>query len=329
VLLLLVLSASGGIVSAQQYLSIVCTGDTGTAFHVEGTEGSTFEWNVEGGSIVRNYGDSVIVDWGSVPGEYMISVTETSRFGCPALPVSGVVLVSAPEINLGEDTYICEGESFELSPEGTFYSYLWNNGSGSSVYQTSEEGWISVEVTDVHGCPARDSLYLEVRTLPYVYLGMDTALCGSQSLVLSGGTDASTYEWSTGETSQELIVYQGFQVISVEVEDNYGCRNRDTITIRDCDPYVFLNDIPTAITPNGDGVNDTWRIEKLEAYPDVEIEIFDRWGRMVFRSDRGYSQPWDGNDMSGKPLPMDSYHFVIKLNFGNDDRVIGIVTIIK
>lgn len=329
IVLLWLMFSSAGVLTAQQYMSIVCTGDTGVAYHVQGSEGSTFNWNVQGGTISRNFGDSVIVNWGLIPGEYTMTVQETSKYGCPAQPVSGTVLVSAPDLSLGDDTYICSGETFEISPEGTFYSYLWSDGSALPVYSTSTEGWISCEVTDVYGCPAVDSIYLTVRDLPYVELGRDTSLCGSQSMVLSGGPDASSFLWSTGELSPEITVFQGFQVVSVLVTDVYGCQNSDTVTIRDCDPNVFFRDIPTAITPNGDGKNDTWRIEKLEAYPDAEIDIYDRWGRLVFRSDPGYSQPWDGTDMSGKELPMDSYHFVIRLNFGNDDRIIGIVTIVK
>ena len=94
-------------------------------------------------------------------------------------------------------------------------------------------------------------------------------------------------------------------------------------------PALFFKDIPTAITPNGDGRNDEWILEKLEAYPDVVVDIYDRWGNLVFRSEPGYPDPWDGRNMRGDLLPMDSYHFVILLNFGDDDRIIGAVTVIR
>jgi gliding motility-associated-like protein len=96
--------------------------------------------------------------------------------------------------------------------------------------------------------------------------------------------------------------------------------------------------IPTAFSPNGDGENEVWIIGREESvgapaaeiislYPDATVEIFDRWGRMVFRSDNGYSQPWDGT-FNGKPLPMDSYHYVINLNNGTR-TITGNVTIVK
>jgi hypothetical protein len=49
----------------------------------------------------------------------------------------------------------------------------------------------------------------------------------------------------------------------------------------------------------------------------------------MWKSEPGYSVPWDGRDMNGNEVPMDSYHFVIKLNVGSEDRITGIVTVIK
>jgi gliding motility-associated-like protein len=210
-----------------------------------------------------------------------------------------------------------------------YYSYEWHDGSSSTRYTTTQEGMISVRVSDSLGCYAEDEMYLEVKPLPEVYLGRDTSLCGDQMLYLSGGSDASLFEWSTGERSYEIAAYQGRQDIWVVVEDDFGCTNSDTILIYDCDPSVYFSDIPTAITPNGDGHNDTWRLEKLEAYPDAVIEIFDRWGRMVYKSESGYTTPWDGRDMNGDLVPMDSYHFVILLNFEGSYQYVGAVTVIR
>jgi gliding motility-associated-like protein len=99
--------------------------------------------------------------------------------------------------------------------------------------------------------------------------------------------------------------------------------------VDECNAEYYFRDIPTAITPNGDGVNDLWNIEKLAAYTQAEVEIYDRWGTLVWKSEPGYSEPWDGKNKNGSEVPMDSYHFVIKLNFGSKDRISGIITVIK
>ena len=70
---------------------------------------------------------------------------------------------------------------------------------------------------------------------------------------------------------------------------------------------------PNTFTPNGDGINDVWVIDNIENYPLAKIEIFDRWGQLVFRT-IGYppSKRWEGRN-KGKPLPSATYYFVIDL----------------
>lgn len=317
-------------VLSQDYLAVVCAGDTGVAYYVEGWAGSTFNWTVNGGTISRNYGDSIIVDWGVVPGEYEMTVQEVSEHGCAGEIKRGTVLVSAPDLDLGGDAYICEGEMFTLEPEGDFYSYLWHNGSVYPTFATNQEGEISLTVTDSLGCAWTDELFLEVKSLPSVNLGKDRSLCGSESLVLDAGDDGIDFRWSTGDRSREITIYQGYQEIWVQVEDEFGCRNGDTLLIEECDVAEYFNDIPTAITPSDpDGVNDYWRIEKLEGYPQAVVDIYSRWGTLIWRSEPGYPTPWDGRDMRGREVPMDSYHYVIMLNYGDDERVYGTITVIR
>ena len=81
-------------------------------------------------------------------------------------------------------------------------------------------------------------------------------------------------------------------------------------------------------TPNDDGVHEVWEINNIELFPNVKIEVFDRWGRKVYTAENGYNNDWDGS-FNGKPLPMDNYFYVIDL-YGNGEVVInGNVTIVK
>ena len=67
-------------------------------------------------------------------------------------------------------------------------------------------------------------------------------------------------------------------------------------------------------------------LEILQLYPDIEITIYNRWGQLIWQSERGYPVPWDGSSR-GEELPIDSYHFVIELNNGLKP-IIGDVTIV-
>ncbi len=312
-----------------QYVNIVCAGDSGIVYKVSGTDGSTFNWKVEGGKIVSDWGDSIAIHWGEKAGEFKLRVQEISKHGCPAVPVTGTVLVSAPEIDLGSDLDICEGESIEIVADGNFYSYLWNNGSQFPSIIASTEGYKTVSVTDEYGCIRSDSVYLSVHQLPDVDLGPDTSLCGIEQLILDAGSDGVLFNWSTGENYREIVVYEGKQIIWVEVINEFNCVSYDTMNINACSPDDRFADMPTAFTPNGDGKNDTWRIPELEPFPEAVVEVFDRWGNLIFRSEPGYSNPWDGVANDGRTMPMDSYYFMIHLNDSSSDPFSGTVTIIK
>ncbi|MBX7051089.1 MAG: gliding motility-associated C-terminal domain-containing protein [Flavobacteriales bacterium] len=86
------------------------------------------------------------------------------------------------------------------------------------------------------------------------------------------------------------------------------CTLSDLISITVSDPVIIYN----TFTPNGDGINDSFRIKYIERFPNCQIEIFDRWGQSIFKS-VGYAQPWDGT-YKGREIPTGPYYYVIELN---------------
>ncbi|BAU53441.1 Serine/threonine-protein kinase PknD [Mucilaginibacter gotjawali] len=87
-------------------------------------------------------------------------------------------------------------------------------------------------------------------------------------------------------------------------------------------PVIIVN----TFTPNGDGVNDTWDIPSLAAYTGCTINIFNRYGILVYNS-VGYAKSWDGT-VEGKPLPSGTYYYVIDLKNGKKP-LSGPVTILR
>ncbi|MDP5074869.1 MAG: gliding motility-associated C-terminal domain-containing protein [Flavobacteriales bacterium] len=92
-----------------------------------------------------------------------------------------------------------------------------------------------------------------------------------------------------------------------------------------CSPVNCEITIPQAITPNGDGYNDSFVIEGIEYYPNNELVIFNRWGVEVFRAN-GYQNDWDGRSSSklnvgGEDLPTGTYYYLF------DPKVDGIKAI--
>lgn len=106
-----------------------------------------------------------------------------------------------------------------------------------------------------------------------------------------------------------------------------SCCETDAVTVVVTELVVPYN----TITPNNDGINDTWIILFIERYPNSKVSVYDRWGQRVYYK-IGYSNnnPWDGTNSGGK-LPAGAYYYVIELNSGkgkDGDTYTGNVNIV-
>lgn len=113
-----------------------------------------------------------------------------------------------------------------------------------------------------------------------------------------------TYEWSVGEmvlvetlAAQEMTLTNGFlqplKVIDASILNGFN---------------IVPNNI---LSPNADGENDTWVIENIEQYPENEVIVYDRAGRVVFQA-INYRNTWTGLS-NALPLAQDTYYYVLKL----------------
>jgi gliding motility-associated-like protein len=304
-------------VKAQGDLPLACAGSM-VRYGVDGLPNSVFEWTVTGGEIIANYNDSIDIKWGSDPGNYSIQVIEHAAGECSASPYIADITIDKASVDIGDFVDICRGDTGLVILQGDYASFEWSDSNiDGPIFPVSEAGKVWVDVVGTYDCRASDTVEVAVHDLPDVYLGEDIELCGDEHIILDAGSDGITYNWSvSGYNSRELEVGAGVQRYHVKVVNIYGCENSDTINILACFPYEELKkSIPTAFTPNGDGKNDEFLIPGIEKYPNAEIEVFDRWGRMVYKSGEGYFEPWDGT-FRGDDLPTDSYFYVIDLKEG-------------
>jgi gliding motility-associated-like protein len=106
------------------------------------------------------------------------------------------------------------------------------------------------------------------------------------------------------------------------IDKQTGCSAKDTLQV------IVLSavDIPNTFTPNGDGINDTWKIQFLAQYKNCRMEIYNTAGQIIFQS-AGYAVAWDGT-RNGAPMPAGTYYYVIDLGDGSKSRS-GYVTILR
>jgi gliding motility-associated-like protein len=98
----------------------------------------------------------------------------------------------------------------------------------------------------------------------------------------------------------------------VTVTDEMGCTATDMITIFVRQPVCDETDVflPSAFSPNGDGVNDVLYV-RSNFIDEMEILIYDRWGEQVFAS-KDQSIGWDGT-YKGKTLAPDVYAYTLRV----------------
>jgi gliding motility-associated-like protein len=114
----------------------------------------------------------------------------------------------------------------------------------------------------------------------------------------------------------------------LSVGDQIGCHYSDSVRVFVRDKPFFFLFIPNAITPNGDGYNDTWFIKDLERYPNNEVRIVNRWGDQVFYQ-APYQNSWAGT-WNGQDLPGATYYYILKIfDNGQEVKFDGPLTIIR
>ncbi|GAB2700639.1 hypothetical protein GCM10027037_26880 [Mucilaginibacter koreensis] len=106
------------------------------------------------------------------------------------------------------------------------------------------------------------------------------------------------------------------------IASNGTCNENASITVHVLQPVLIYN----TFTPNGDGLNDLWNIEHIEDYPEAHIQIFNRWGVLLFQS-IGYSHPWDGK-YKGADVPAGTYYYLIQLQH-EEKPLSGYITLIR
>ena len=167
---------------------------------------------------------------------------------------------------------------------------------------------------------------------PLVNLASEIRRFGDEVIVIELGNEnpSYTYLWNPGTDlddstkSEPTTLTEENRTYTLLVTDTNGCTFTDSILV------VYSPDIevPSGFTPNSDGNNDVWNIQLLEKYPNASVQIYNRWGQLLYEQPNGYSVPWDGK-YEGKELPIGTYYYIIDLKDSEAKPLTGPITIIR
>ena len=198
-------------------------------------------------------------------------------------------------------------------------SLVWNFGDNSlsnipnPVHYYEHEGEYPV-VLNLYHCGVSDFARKQVTIYkkPVVDFGNDTVICSDCDLLLDLGTAVDSALWQDG-SHQNWYNVDLSGIYSVTAWKN-GCKNADTIMVRKEEVLIIL---PNAFTPNGDGLNDEFKILQNHGIIHYNLQIFNSWGRVIFES-QSPDQGWNGR-YQGKNCPTGNYIWQIVITYHDSE----------
>jgi gliding motility-associated-like protein len=309
------------------------------------TQGVSYSWAGPGIVAGANAASATV----NAAGNYTVTVTDPSN-GCFATAVESVIPSSNPTVTINPAITtgcapVCVTFTSTASGSG---NYNWNFGDGtngssanaSHCYTSAGNFTVQLIFTDANACVGSATASVVVYPLPHAdfnFSPQPTTILEPEvhfSDVSTGGI--SSWNWSLGEntvssTQNPIHSYTdtGSFAVQLMVVSNLGCKD-SIVKIVHIDPNYEIY-VPSAFTPNSDGINDSF-MAKGEGIKDFKLFVFDRWGNEVFYSD-DIMKGWDGKFMAkGTDIVQeDVYVWKIELkNFKNQPfRIAGQVSLMK
>lgn len=255
-------------------------------------------------------------------GSYNVQLVVTSTNGCIDTVSHVVNSYDQPIANFGVGS-VCFGEETVFDNQtilslGSYESnWFFGDDSLSSIvspshtYQNPGNYFVKLIVESDWGCIDSIIKPVTVYYLPIVDAGEDSTISKGFSIELNA-TGANNYTWSPsfGLTNPQIAnpISQPTESINYILigESEFGCFNSDSVTITVIETFKV---IPyNILTPDNNGMNDTWIVEFIESYPNNEVIIVNEIGQEVFRK-KNYDNSWNGKNKTGEILPDGTYYF--------------------
>lgn len=212
---------------------------------------------------------------------------------CKNSDTINIVFSKIPEINLGNDTSFCENSTFLIDAFHYNYTYIWQDNSTNSYFETDTTGTFYVKVANIDNCTNYDTITLSHKYLPRFNFVKDTAICENSTYflepILSGDTEF-LWQDGTSDTSFPISNEGSYKLITENVCGTW--QDSINVTTRYCGEIY----IPNIFTPTNDGINELFKIKGIDE--DIwELSIYSRWGEKVFHSS-DYQNNWNGKGLS-------------------------------
>jgi len=218
---------------------------------------------------------------------------------CQTIDSIFMTVRDVPNMYLGNDTTICEGDEIEIAvlENATIESYAWSTTESAQSVRVKDSADYEVTVFDGH-CHTAGNIRVDFVDQPTdedVKLDVPSTICLGQSVPLNVYDERfSAYEWQDGTTSSSYtITSEG--IYRIKATHKCGVVT-DTVLIEKCECPIWL---PTAFNPDGDEMNDRFLPISDCRFIQYEFSIYDRWGEQVFFTEDP-TESWSGEHLGSK-----------------------------
>ena len=292
------------------------------------------EWNFGDGGTANSLNPSHFY---AQAGTQTVELIVTNSNGCKDTLVQQLLVHDLPVADFSyvsdcpnnQVTISFTDESTSADPIIDWYYDFGGQGTSQAVnpvQQFSGQGnfIISQVVETSNGCKDTMVSIIQVNPTPIAGFSYNTdngMNVGAVFNYVDTSSFGDSYSWNFGNNSTSTVqnpsytyFANGNYLVTQYVYNNLGCYDSTSVWIN---INTVTNEIstliPNAISPNGDGYNDIWKLDFLDLlFPDATVEIFNQWGQQLYYS-VGYDSPWDGK-YNGEDVPDGNYYYVINLN---------------
>ncbi|MGA8853419.1 MAG: T9SS type B sorting domain-containing protein [Christiangramia sp.] len=231
------------------------------------------------------------------------------NYNCSASSRTAVELKinSIPELE-DEILQICPDSSLKLDAGVTGYTYEWSTGETTQSIIVTTAGNYSVKITSKEGCTTTKKLTVE----PVADAQIGTILSEGDSVTINSTVEGAFLYSLDGISFQNTEYFEMVPggIYTAYIKDLQNCN---------VDSKQFAHIVtPDFITPNNDGYNDNFELKGIEFFDYSEIQIFDRYGKII-KIGKGANFIWNGT-FEGIDLPADDYWYLIKISGFEDQK---------
>jgi len=333
----------------------LCIGDVVTVVDASSFVGNITSWNWD-------FGQGAEPQSATGPGPHSVTFTSAgtkaillqieTEMGCFSSIVKSDIHVfccdSLPVIN-GEVTNVsCQTENsgsiaLSVEPPDDDYVYQWNTGQQGPVISGLSEGTyvVTVSLPDTAQCEQIASFTVEANPdLVVDTIITDASICthngGAIEIVAEGGVPPIMVNWNNGLgwVAESTLSDLSAGTYEIDVADAANCTVHLTAMVGEASLSASGFEIPNVFTPNGDGLNDVFRVfgeaATLQQSSSFHLVVFNRWGQVVFETS-DIQEAWKG-EYKKEPAASDVYVYRLEVVYPCNEELsisTGEVTLLR